>query len=85
MDRTENDESNNSSIVTCAYVFNDPLPSSHRRNTYTNTDWWEGFMKYAVGMDSGTMIYIPSFIAIGPGIQKLIGGMHGHKDRMVIS
>jgi hypothetical protein len=31
-------------------------------------------MKYAVGMGSGAMIYIPSFIKIGSGIQKLIGG-----------
>jgi hypothetical protein len=31
-------------------------------------------MKYAVEMTSGAMIYIPSFIKIGSGIQKLIGG-----------
>jgi hypothetical protein len=30
-------------------------------------------MKYAVEMDSGLMIYIPSFIKIGSDIQKLIG------------
>jgi hypothetical protein len=30
-------------------------------------------MKYAVEMDSGAMIYINSFIKIGPGIQKLMG------------
>jgi hypothetical protein len=30
-------------------------------------------MKYAVEMGSGAMIYIPSFIKIGSGIQKLIG------------
>jgi hypothetical protein len=29
------------------------------------------------------MIYIPSFIKIGPGIQKLIGG--GHKESMEIA
>jgi hypothetical protein len=28
-------------------------------------------MKYAVGMSSGAMIYIPSFMKIGSGIQKL--------------
>jgi hypothetical protein len=33
-------------------------------------------MKYAVGMGLGAMIYIPSFIKSGSGIQKLIGGMH---------
>jgi hypothetical protein len=29
-------------------------------------------MKYAAVMGSGGMIYIPSFIRIGSGIQKLI-------------
>jgi hypothetical protein len=42
-------------------------------------------MKYAVDMGSGAMIYIPSFIKIGSGIQKLIVGhtvTHGqHGDR----
>jgi hypothetical protein len=31
-------------------------------------------MKYAVEMGSYTMVYIPSFIKIGSGIRKLIGG-----------
>jgi hypothetical protein len=31
-------------------------------------------MKYAVEMDSGAMIYIPSFIKIYSGIQKMMGG-----------
>jgi hypothetical protein len=31
-------------------------------------------MKCAVEMGSGVMIYIPSLIKIGPGIQKLITG-----------
>jgi hypothetical protein len=31
-------------------------------------------MKYAVEMGSGTMIYIPTFIKTGSGIQKLMGG-----------
>jgi hypothetical protein len=31
-------------------------------------------MKYAVEMGSGAMTYTPSFIKIGSGIQKLIGG-----------
>jgi hypothetical protein len=30
-------------------------------------------MKYAVVIGSGATIYIPSFIKIGAGIQKLIG------------
>jgi hypothetical protein len=37
-------------------------------------------MKYAVDMDSNAMIYIPSFIKIGSGIQKLIGEIHRHTD-----
>jgi hypothetical protein len=32
-------------------------------------------MKYAVEMGSGVMIYIPNFIKIGSGIQKLMGGI----------
>jgi hypothetical protein len=31
-------------------------------------------MIYAVEMGSGVMIYIPSFIKIGSGIQKVTGG-----------
>jgi hypothetical protein len=31
-------------------------------------------MKYAVEMGSGAMLYTPSFIKIGSGIQKLMGG-----------
>jgi hypothetical protein len=51
--------------------------------TYRHTDWWEGFMKYAVEMGSGAMIYIPSFIKIGLAIQKLTRGelrKHTHKQ-----
>jgi hypothetical protein len=33
-------------------------------------------MKYADEMGSGAMIYIPSFIKNGLGIQKLISGIH---------
>jgi hypothetical protein len=36
----------------------------------------EGSMKYAVETGSGNMIYIPSFMKIGSGIQKLIGRIH---------
>jgi hypothetical protein len=31
-------------------------------------------MKYAVEISSDAMIYIPSFMKIGSGIQELIGG-----------
>jgi hypothetical protein len=40
-------------------------------------------MKYAIEMGSGAMIYIPSFIKIGSGIQKMMGG--GYTDNMVIA
>jgi hypothetical protein len=33
-------------------------------------------MKYEFEMGSGVMIYIPSFIKNGSGIQKLTGGRH---------
>jgi hypothetical protein len=39
----------------------------------TQTDK-DGFMKYGFEMGSGAMIYLPSFIKIGSGSQKLTGG-----------
>jgi hypothetical protein len=42
-------------------------------------------MKSSVEMDSGGMIYLPSFIKIDSGIQKLMGGIHRHTVSMVIS
>jgi hypothetical protein len=42
-----------------------------------------GFMKYAVEIGSGAVIYTPSFINIGSAIQKLIWGEHRqHGDRI---
>jgi hypothetical protein len=37
-------------------------------------------MKYGVEMDSGAMIYKPSFIKIGSGIPKLIGEIQTHRQ-----
>jgi hypothetical protein len=38
-------------------------------------------MKWAVEMALGAMIYIPSFIKTGSGIQKFIGGgIHRHRS-----
>jgi hypothetical protein len=37
-------------------------------------------MKYAVEMDSVAVIYVPSLIKIGSGIQKLLGGIHRHTE-----
>jgi hypothetical protein len=39
-------------------------------------------MKYNVELGSGAMIYIPSFIKIGSGIPKLMGGIHRQADRI---
>jgi hypothetical protein len=36
------------------------------------------FFNQAVGMGSGAVIHVPSFIKIGSGVQKLIGGIHRH-------
>jgi hypothetical protein len=43
-------------------------------NRGIHRDWCEGFMKYAAEMVSDAMMYRPSFIKIGSGIPKLIGG-----------
>jgi hypothetical protein len=39
------------------------------------------FFNYAVEMGSGAMIYVRSFIKIGVGIQKLMGGGRIHTGR----
>jgi hypothetical protein len=57
------------------------LPSNDRgKFTYRHTDWWEGFMEFAVEMGLGAMIFIPSYVKIGSGIEKLIGGHRQHGD-----
>jgi hypothetical protein len=33
---------------------------------------WEGFMMYTIEMASGGMIYIPSFMKIGIGVQAIL-------------
>jgi hypothetical protein len=67
-------------VIKGRIYFTEPLPRNDRRNTHTDTEWWEGFLKYTAEMGSGVMIYIPSFIKIGPGIQKLLCGIHGHRQ-----
>jgi hypothetical protein len=32
-------------------------------------------------MGSGAVIYVPNFIKIGSGIQKLVGGIHTHRQQ----
>jgi hypothetical protein len=54
-------------------VFTESWPSN-RRGIYMQTHrLMEGFMKYAIEMGSGATIYVPGFMKIGSGIQKLIG------------
>jgi hypothetical protein len=54
--------------------------------TYRHIDQWEGFMKYAVEMGSDAMIYIPSIIKTGSGIQKLIkGDIHTYRELRIAS
>jgi hypothetical protein len=36
-------------------------------------------------MGSGAVIYVPSLIEIGSGVQKLIGGIYRHTDSKVNS
>jgi hypothetical protein len=38
---------------------------------------------YAVEMGSGVMIYIPTFIKIGSGIQKLVEGTYTQTHRYI--
>jgi hypothetical protein len=55
--RIENDAPNNSSLR--GNVFMEPLPSNDSRGcTCRHTDWWEEFMKSAIEMGSGEVIYI---------------------------
>jgi hypothetical protein len=37
-------------------------------------------MKYTTEMGSGAMIYVPSFIQIGSGILRVIGGIQTHRE-----
>jgi hypothetical protein len=42
-------------------------------------------MKYDFKFRSGAMIYVPSFIKIGSGIQKLMGGIRRHTSSVMNS
>jgi hypothetical protein len=42
-----------------------------------------GLTKYADEMGSGAMIYIPSFIKIGSGIQKWMAGIHRQQGDLI--
>jgi hypothetical protein len=62
--------SKNSSIVVCVFAATVTFSPGRRlatiwRYTYKHTDRWQEFMKYAVEMGSGAMIYVPSLMKIG--------------------
>jgi hypothetical protein len=61
------------SVYSLPRVSPEPLPSNDKGYIYRQTDRREEFIKYAVEMGSGPMIYTPSFINIGSVIQNLIG------------
>jgi hypothetical protein len=44
--------------------------------------WWEWFMKYAVEMVSGGMIWVPSFMKIGSSIQVILRLLPRHSERL---
>jgi hypothetical protein len=50
------------------------LPSNDERDAHIDTQTDGRVMKYVFEMSSGAIIYIPSFIKIGSGSQKLIWG-----------
>jgi hypothetical protein len=66
-------------------VFTEPLPSNDRGMHIESQRGREVFMKYAVKIGSGAMIYISSSIKIGSSIQKLIRRIHRHTDSMKIA
>jgi hypothetical protein len=40
-------------------------------------------VRYAVEVGTGAMMYIPSFVKISSGIEKLIAGIHRHKPTLI--
>jgi hypothetical protein len=68
-------------ILRCSgNMFTEPLPNNDRGDTHKHTDLWERFVKYAVEMGSGAMIYVPSLINIGLGIHNLT---HRHQGDLI--
>jgi hypothetical protein len=70
MDCTEDDAFNNSSVVSCIFIaavifLMSLCLAMIGRYTYRHTDWWKGFMNYAVQMASCATMYIPGFIKSG--------------------
>jgi hypothetical protein len=59
------------------------LLSKDRRNKQTHR--LMGFMNSATEMGPVAIIYVPSFIKLGSGIQKFIGGTHRNTESTVFS
>jgi hypothetical protein len=66
-------------------VLTEPLSSNENEINIQTHRLMVMIMKYAVEMGSDAVIYIPSFIKTGSGIQKWMGSIHRNTDSMVIS
>jgi hypothetical protein len=63
-------------------IFTEPLPSNNRGIHIQTHRLMGGNFNLAVEMGSSATIYVPGFIKIGSGIQKLTGGdTHTHTRR----
>jgi hypothetical protein len=84
-DRIENDASNNSIVARVFVAAVKSLPSRCLATIggYTYR-LMGGIFNSAVEMGSCAVIYVPSFIKIGSGVQKLTGGIHKHTHSNVI-
>jgi hypothetical protein len=71
----------------CLATIGEFLPShclaTIRGFTYRHTDWWKGFFNQAVEVGPVGLIYVPSFIKIGLGIQKLTWWMHRRQTDLI--
>jgi hypothetical protein len=63
-------------FVAAVTFLTESLPGNDNRDRHTTR--WKGFVNYAVERGSDAMIYIPSFINIGSGKQKLKWRIHRH-------
>jgi hypothetical protein len=62
------------SRIVVMLIYRRHKPIKHHVYTHMDTrDWWEVFMKYTVLLDSGAIMYVPSFLKIGSSIEKLQG------------
>jgi hypothetical protein len=62
-------------------IFTETLLSNDKRIHIQTHRLMGGIFNEAVEMGPGAVIHLPSFIKIGSGIQKLIGGIHRHRQQ----